>query len=153
MGFRTIALSSDGSKEALARSLGADEFIDGSKVDQAKALQKFGGMKVIMSTAPNAGATESLINALAVDGTLLVLAVEPEPMRIPPREFSCPSRWQGRDLTDATPCSLAPHQAPLHQRLAGGFPEGRRGLLCVRAGEEDQVLGGALPVEQGAGGL
>ncbi len=86
MGFRTIALSCDGSKEAMARSLGADEFIDGSKVDQAKALQKFGGMKVIMSTAPNAGATENLINALAVDGTLLVLAVEPEPMRIPPRE-------------------------------------------------------------------
>ncbi|TFK84968.1 GroES-like protein [Polyporus arcularius HHB13444] len=84
MGFRTIALSCDGSKEAMARSLGADEFIDGSKVDQARALQKFGGMKVIMSTAPNAGATENLINALAVDGTLLVLAVEPEPMRIPP---------------------------------------------------------------------
>ena len=89
MGFRVIALSHDPTKEAMARSLGADEFIDGSKVDQAEALQTFGGMKVIMSTAPNAGATETLINGLAVDGTLLVLAVEPEPMRIPPRESLC----------------------------------------------------------------
>ncbi|KAI0711212.1 GroES-like protein [Earliella scabrosa] len=84
MGFRTIALSHDSSKEEMALRLGADEFIDASKVDQAAALQKLGGMKVIMSTAPNAVATESLINGLAVDGTLLVLAVEPEPMRISP---------------------------------------------------------------------
>ena len=41
--------------------------------------------------------------------------------------------------------SLAPRQAPLYQRLAGGLPEGRRGLFRVRQGEEHQVLGGALP--------
>ena len=76
MGFRTIALSHDSSKEEMALRLGADEFIDASKVDQAAALQKLGGMKVIMSTAPNVVATESLINGLAVDGTLLVLAVD-----------------------------------------------------------------------------
>ena len=86
MGYRTIALSSDSSKEELSRALGADEFIDSSKVDQAQALQEFGGMKVIMSTAPNAGITESLIDALAVNGTLLVMAVEPEPMKISPCE-------------------------------------------------------------------
>ncbi|OSD08068.1 GroES-like protein [Trametes coccinea BRFM310] len=84
MGFRTIALSFDPGKEELARRLGADEFIDGTKVNQAQELQKMGGVKVIMSTAPNAAVTENLIEALAVDGTLLVLAVEPEPMRIPP---------------------------------------------------------------------
>ncbi|OJT01759.1 Alcohol dehydrogenase [Trametes pubescens] len=84
MGFRVVALSSDAGKEALARSLGADEFIDGSKVDATAALQALGGVKVIMSTAPNAVATERLLDALCVDGTLLVLAVEPEPMRIAP---------------------------------------------------------------------
>ena len=95
MGFRTIALSHDSSKEEIARKLGADEFIDGTKVNQAAALQKLGGVKVIMSTAPNASATESLINGLAVDGTLLVLAVEPEPMRIPPCEYSTVSVLRG----------------------------------------------------------
>ncbi|KAI0746832.1 GroES-like protein [Daedaleopsis nitida] len=84
MGFRTIALSHDGTKEEMARALGAEAFLDGSKVDQTAALRALGGVRVIMSTAPNASATENLINALAVDGTLLVLAVEPEPMRIPP---------------------------------------------------------------------
>ncbi|KAI0777725.1 GroES-like protein [Trametes elegans] len=84
LGFRTAALSFDGGKEALARALGADAFIDGSKVDQAAALRALGGAKVVVSTAPNAAATERLLDALAVDGTLLVLAVEPEPMRIPP---------------------------------------------------------------------
>ena len=88
MGFRTIALSFDGSKEALARQLGADAFVDGSRVDQAQELKKLGGVKVVVSTAPNAAATERLLDALAVDGTLLVLAVEPEPMRISPRESS-----------------------------------------------------------------
>ncbi len=86
MGFRVVALSSDAGKEALARSLGADEFIDGSKVDATAALQALGGVKVIMSTAPDAVATERLLDALCVDGTLLVLAVEPEPMRIAPCE-------------------------------------------------------------------
>ncbi|KAI0653881.1 GroES-like protein [Cubamyces menziesii] len=84
MGFRTIALSFDGSKEALALQLGADAFVDGSRVNQAQELQKLGGVKVVVSTAPNAAATECLLDALTVDGTLLVLAVEPEPMRISP---------------------------------------------------------------------
>ncbi|KAM5537135.1 hypothetical protein V8D89_009281 [Ganoderma adspersum] len=84
MGFRTIALSSDSSKEQMARSLGADDFVDGSKVDQVQVLQKLGGMKVIMATAPNARITENLIDALAINGTLLVLAVEPQPMKISP---------------------------------------------------------------------
>ena len=88
MGFRTIALSSDGSKEKMARSLGADDFIDSSKVDQVQALQKLGGMKVIMATAPNARITENLVDALAVNGTLLVLAVEPQPLKISPRTSS-----------------------------------------------------------------
>ena len=57
MGFRTIALSFDGSKEALARQLGADAFVDGSRVNQAQELQKLGGVKVVVSTAPNAAAT------------------------------------------------------------------------------------------------
>ncbi|KAI0826566.1 GroES-like protein [Trametes gibbosa] len=84
MGFRTVALSSDGAKADLARELGADAFVDGSRTDPAAALQALGGAKVIMSTAPSAAATEGLIEGLCVDGTLLVLAVEPEPMRISP---------------------------------------------------------------------
>ena len=84
MGFRVVALSSGPGKEALARSLGAHEYIDGSKVDQAGALQALGGAKVIMCTAPSSEAAQKLIPGLAVDGTLLLLMLESEPMTISP---------------------------------------------------------------------
>ena len=48
MGYRTVALSSSGSKKDLAMKLGAHDYLDGSKVDQAAELQKLGGAKVIV---------------------------------------------------------------------------------------------------------
>ncbi|KAI0355019.1 GroES-like protein [Trametes cingulata] len=75
MGYHTVALSSGPEKEELARCLGADEYIDGSRVDQTEALQKLGGAKLIMCTAIAPQATKRLIPALAIDGTLLLLAV------------------------------------------------------------------------------
>ncbi|TBU55583.1 GroES-like protein [Dichomitus squalens] len=84
MGFRTVALSSSGSKKALAHELGAHEYIDSSKADQAEELQKLGGAKVIMCTAPNAKVIEGLLPGLAVDGTLLLLALEDAPITISP---------------------------------------------------------------------
>lgn len=87
MGFRVIALSSGPTKEQLARDLGAHEYIDGSKFDQAEALRTFGGAKVIMCTAPNSEAAQKLIPGLAVDGTLLLLSLEGQPMTISPGVF------------------------------------------------------------------
>ncbi|KAI1797215.1 GroES-like protein [Ganoderma leucocontextum] len=84
MGFRAVALSSGESKKELAHQLGAHEYIDGSKVDQAAALKKLGGAKVIMCTAPNAKVIENLLPGLAVDGTLLLLALEETPITISP---------------------------------------------------------------------
>ncbi|EJF61443.1 GroES-like protein [Dichomitus squalens LYAD-421 SS1] len=87
MGFRVIALSSGPGKESLARSLGAHEYVDGSKVDQAEALRALGGAKVIMCTAPSSDAAQKLIPGLAVDGTLLLLMLESEPMTISPTQL------------------------------------------------------------------
>ena len=84
MGFRVIALSSGPTKEKLARELGAHEYIDGSKVDHAEALRAMGGAKVIMCTAPNPAAAQKLLSGLAIDGTLMLLMLELEPMSIPP---------------------------------------------------------------------
>ncbi|KAI0916040.1 hypothetical protein AcV5_003487 [Taiwanofungus camphoratus] len=83
MGFRTVALSSNSSKEALARQLGAHEFIDGSKVDQAEALQKLGGAKLIIINAPSNDAIPALIPGLATDGELLILALTPGTASVP----------------------------------------------------------------------
>ncbi|OBZ78159.1 Alcohol dehydrogenase [Grifola frondosa] len=83
MGFRTVALSSSSAKEELSRSLGAHEYIDGSKVDQGKALSALGGAKVILCTAPNPHAIETLIPGLAVDGQLVLLALAWENFSFP----------------------------------------------------------------------
>jgi D-arabinose 1-dehydrogenase-like Zn-dependent alcohol dehydrogenase len=74
MGFRTVALSSSSAKESLSRSLGASEYLDGSKVNQAEALKAMGGAKLILCTAPNADIVNGLVDGLAVDGTLMLLA-------------------------------------------------------------------------------
>ena len=85
MGFQTVALSSSAAKEKLARDLGAHVYVDGSKEDQVQALQRLGGAKVIICTAPNPEIIGQLVSALAVDGTLLIIALASD-MSIPLRE-------------------------------------------------------------------
>ncbi|KZT12826.1 GroES-like protein [Laetiporus sulphureus 93-53] len=75
MGFRTIALSSNSAKKDLATELGAQYYFDGSQVDQAEELQKLGGAKLIVCTAPNPEIIQALVGGLAVDGELLILAL------------------------------------------------------------------------------
>ena len=79
MGFRTVALSSSASKKEMAYKLGATDYIDGSKVDQVEALQKLGGAKVIVCTAPESKVIENLIGGLKVGGQLLILGLPEEP--------------------------------------------------------------------------
>jgi D-arabinose 1-dehydrogenase-like Zn-dependent alcohol dehydrogenase len=54
MGFETVALGRGKDKEALAKKLGAHHCIDSSSVDTAAQLQKLGGARVILATAPSA---------------------------------------------------------------------------------------------------
>lgn len=74
LGFRTVALSSSDSKRAFAKELGATDYVDGSKESSAEALQKMGGAKLIVVTAPNPNIMGGLLNGLAFGGKLLILA-------------------------------------------------------------------------------
>ena len=76
MGYRVVALSSSGSKEKFAKDLGAHDYLDGSKVDHAEELQKWGGASMIVATAPNTDIMKGLIGGLEAGGKLLVLAGE-----------------------------------------------------------------------------
>lgn len=84
MGFVTVAISGSDSKKDLAHELGADHFIAASDQDPAEALQKLGGAKVILATAPNSEVISPLVGGLAIDGELLVVAATNEPMEITP---------------------------------------------------------------------
>ncbi|CAL8574074.1 hypothetical protein XPA_000047 [Xanthoria parietina] len=74
MGYRVVALSSSSAKEQFAKDLGASEYIDGSKEDQAEALQKLGGASMIVSTAPSPETIGKLVGGLAFVGKLVILA-------------------------------------------------------------------------------
>ena len=82
MGFHTVAINRGSDKEALARNLGAQHYIDSVATDPSAELQKLGGARVILATAPNAQAISPLVDGLSVDGTLLIPAAPAEPLSI-----------------------------------------------------------------------
>jgi len=82
MGFRTVAISRGSDKEALARQLGAHEYVDTAKGPAAEALQKLGGADVVLATAPSGETLAGAINGLKPRGTLLIVAAAPEPFQV-----------------------------------------------------------------------
>src|SRR5215211_216874 len=79
MGFETVAINRGHDKASLARHLGAHHYIDALAQDAVTELQKLGGARVILATAPNAQAISALIDGLSPSGTLLVPAAPAEP--------------------------------------------------------------------------
>jgi propanol-preferring alcohol dehydrogenase len=82
MGFRTVALSHGPDKEALARQLGAHVYIDTDAGDTSATLQGLGGARVLLATAPNGAAVESVLGGLAIDGQLLLVGAFEEAIRV-----------------------------------------------------------------------
>ena len=82
MGFRTIALSHGADKEALARKLGAHEYVDTKNGPASEGLKKLGGADLILCTAPNADAVASTIDGLKPRGKLLLVAAPFEPLKV-----------------------------------------------------------------------
>jgi propanol-preferring alcohol dehydrogenase len=82
LGFRVVALSHGASKEALARELGAHEYIDTQRSSAAEGLQRLGGAALVLATAPHAAAIASTVEGLTPRGKLLIVAVPDEPLTI-----------------------------------------------------------------------
>jgi D-arabinose 1-dehydrogenase-like Zn-dependent alcohol dehydrogenase len=82
MGFETIALNRGSDKQALAMKLGARHYIDTSAGNPAEALQKLGGARLVLATAPDAKSISALVGGLAPDGKLLVIGAAMEPLSI-----------------------------------------------------------------------
>jgi D-arabinose 1-dehydrogenase-like Zn-dependent alcohol dehydrogenase len=80
MGFETVALGRGKDKEALAKKLGAHHYVDSDVGDPAAELQKLGGARIILATAPNAKAISSVVEGLGVNGTLLIPAAPNDPL-------------------------------------------------------------------------
>lgn len=82
MGFRTVAVSHGADKEALAKQLGAHEYVDTQAIDAAKALQKLGGADLVLATAPHAATISSTVDGLKPRGKLLIVTAAFEPMQV-----------------------------------------------------------------------
>jgi len=83
MGFRTIAMGRGGDKAALAKKLGAHEYVDTAS-GAAAALQKLGGADLILATAPDSKSIAALMDGVAPNGKLLIVGAGFEPMAISP---------------------------------------------------------------------
>ena len=73
LGFRTVAVNRGRDKEALARSLGAHDYIDSDAGDPAKALLALGGAKAIIATVTSAGAMQAISGGLGPNGVMMVI--------------------------------------------------------------------------------
>ena len=84
MGYYTIVLSRGKDKEALALKLGAHLYIDTDAGDAIKQLQKLGGARVLLCTAPNGKAISDLLPGLGPKGQAIIVTGARDPMQIPP---------------------------------------------------------------------
>lgn len=79
-GYRTVAIGRGPENADRAKKLGASDYLDSKAVNATQALQKMGGARVILATAPSAKAMSELIDGLGPNGTLLVVGAPPEPI-------------------------------------------------------------------------
>jgi alcohol dehydrogenase/propanol-preferring alcohol dehydrogenase len=87
MGFRTVAIGRGADKQALAKKLGAHEYIDTNAGPPAEALQKLGGAKIILATAPDSKAMSALMDGVGANGKLIVVGAGFEPLTITPLQL------------------------------------------------------------------
>lgn len=87
MGMRTVAISTSDNKKDLAQKLGAHHFINTGNSNAAEELQKLGGAKLILATAPHSKAITSVIDGLGIDGKLLMVAATGEPIEVSPLQL------------------------------------------------------------------
>jgi len=80
-GYQVAAIGRGAENEPLAKKLGASVYIDSKSTNAAAALQKLGGARVVVATAPNSKAMSELIDGLGPNGKLLVIGAAFDPMR------------------------------------------------------------------------
>jgi len=105
MGFETVAIARGEDKKDFATKLGAHYYIDTNAENPAEALQKLGGAKTILATAPDAKSMSPLVAGLGVDGTLMVIGVGPGNIEVAPGDLVMARRnirgWPSGTATDS----------------------------------------------------
>src|ERR1700744_3181040 len=83
-GYKVAAVGRGAQIESLAIKLGADVYIDSKVKNAAEELQKLGGARVIIATAPNSKAMTEMIGGLGPNGRLVLIGVSANPIELSP---------------------------------------------------------------------
>ena len=91
-GYKTVAIGRGGENASFAKKLGATEYIDSQATNAAEALQRLGGARVILATAPSSKAMSELINGLGPNGKLMVVGAGADSIEVTPAQLIFGSR-------------------------------------------------------------
>lgn len=83
-GYKVAAIGRGSENATLAKKLGASVYIDSQATNAAEALQKLGGARVILATAPSSKAMSEVIDGLGPNGELMVIGATFEPIEVSP---------------------------------------------------------------------
>ena len=104
-GYKVAAIGRGSENAALAKKLGASVYIDNKVTNAAEALQKLGGARVILATAPSSKAMSEVIDGLGPNGKLMVVGATFDPIEVTPVQLISGSRtiqgWTSGTPTDA----------------------------------------------------
>jgi len=104
-GYRVAAIGRGPENAALAKKLGANVYIDSKATKAAEELQKLGGAKVILATAPSSKAMTELVDGLGPNGTLMVVGATMDPIEVTPLQLILGNRtvqgWASGTATDS----------------------------------------------------
>jgi D-arabinose 1-dehydrogenase-like Zn-dependent alcohol dehydrogenase len=91
-GYKVAAIGRGSEDAALAEKLGASLYIDSRSTHAAQELQKLGGARVILATAPSSKAMSDLVDGLGANGKLLVIGATFDPIEVTPIQLISGSR-------------------------------------------------------------
>ena len=91
-GYNVAAIGRGPENATLAKKLGANMYIDSKATNAAEVLQKMGGAKVILATAPSSKAMSELIDGLGPNGKLMVIGAAFDPIEVTPIQLISGSR-------------------------------------------------------------
>jgi D-arabinose 1-dehydrogenase-like Zn-dependent alcohol dehydrogenase len=140
-GYRVAAIGRGPENAALAKKLGATVYIDSSRTNAAEELQKLGGARVILATAPSAKAMSALIDGLAPNGKMMVIGVAPDRIEVSPAQLIMARRsiqgWPSgipSDSEDTLRCAELTGVRPMIERYPlANVAEGYARMLSGKA--------------------
>jgi D-arabinose 1-dehydrogenase-like Zn-dependent alcohol dehydrogenase len=86
-GYNVAAIGRGSENAVLAKKLGAHVYIDSQATNAAQELQKLGGARVILATAPSSKAMSALIDGLGPNGKLVVIGAAPDAIEVTPAQL------------------------------------------------------------------